>query len=248
MVFKIPAHEKSLFQFGEAERHAFDSNDLRLLVWNVWKGRRGARFRADFMELIRDRDLVLLQEAVTAPWMSALWDDPEHPHEWHLAASFQWTSSHENGVATGALARPLARKFVRGASRELFLWTPKVSLGTLYSIPGGETLLVINTHVVNFTTTAAFVHFVRELVLLIEDHEGPIVLAGDFNTWNFKRWQSLVEILVNLGLEPVNFDADPRLLKLDHVFARGLKLVHAQVRGDIESSDHYPLMVEFRLS
>lgn len=248
MVFKIPSHEKSLFQFGESSRSSFEAPHIKLLVWNIWKGKRGQRFQKDFKLLLGDRDLVLLQEAVTAPWMSEMWSEPGHAHEWHLAASFQWRASHENGVATGSLARPVERKFVRGASRELFVWTPKVSLGTLYAVPGGESLLVINTHVVNFTTTGAFVHYVKELVQLIEGHKGPVILAGDFNTWNFRRWRSLVEILVNLGLAHVSFSTDPRALKLDHVFARGMKPVRAEIRGDIESSDHYPLMVEFELT
>lgn len=246
MVFKIPRKDETLFQFGQTELTMFDEDRIRLLIWNIWKGRRGERFQKDFIELMRDRDLILLQEAVQAPWMSGLWEDPNHPHEWHMATSFQWTSSH-HGVATGSLARPLDRKFVRGASRELFLWTPKVSLGTSYQVRGGKTLLVINTHVVNFTTTAAFVHFVEELITLIAGHQGPLVLAGDFNTWNFRRWRSLLEILLNLGLEPVTFGSDPRLLKLDHVFARGLEPVHAKVRDDVTSSDHYPLMVEFKI-
>lgn len=246
MVFRIPGDDDSLISFGESRSRRFAAPHLRVLVWNVWKGRKGAAWRRDFQALSADRDLILLQEAVTAPEMSSLFHSGGE-HEWHMAASFQWRQTHMTGVITGALASPLSKRFLRGTERELFLWTPKVSLGTHYDIEGRGSLLVINTHVVNFTTTSAFVNFVRELLTLIESHQGPVLLAGDFNTWSVRRWLSLCNILIAIGLQPVDFHADPRVMKLDHVFIRGLRVVEACVRGDVRSSDHFPLLAEFEV-
>lgn len=248
MVYRIPSDQDSLLIFGECEAEELTSERLRVLVWNVWKGKRGAAWRKDFLSLAGDRDLVMLQEAITTPEMSELFHGRHVRHEWHMAASFEWRFSHKTGVITGATAKPKAKTMLRGTDRELFVWTPKVSLGTNYGLGGRETLLVINTHVINFTTTRAFVRFVQQLVSLIEHHHGPVVLAGDFNTWNPGRSLSLTKILLKLGLQMVDFHVDPRLLKLDHVFTRGMKTLDAQIRSDIRSSDHFPLLLDFELT
>lgn len=249
-MFRIPHHEQSLLVFGESPSSKLSQDILRLLVWNVWKGRKGDAWREDLLTLTADRDLVLLQEAVTDSAMSTLFHDANSRHEWHMAASFQWRFSAKNrtGVATGAVAKPQRSQYLRGSERELFLWTPKISLGTHYHIEGNASeLLVINTHVVNFTTTSSFVRFIEELITLIGEHQGPLILAGDFNTWNVKRWKSLVGLLHRLGVDAVPFLEDRRILKLDHVFVRGLAPITSQVCHHIKSSDHFPLLVDFKI-
>lgn len=233
--------------FGESRLDRLVSDRLKVLVWNVWKGRRGELWRRDFHDLSADRDLILLQEAVAAPEMRAIFHADGGRHEWHMAASFKWNFSHATGVVTGSLVRPTAKTFLRGTERELFVWTPKVTLSTQYQLQSENSLLTINTHAVNFTTTGAYVKFVEELLRLIENHQGPVLFAGDFNTWNTRRWTSLLNILVSIGLYPVDFQADPRPLKLDHVFVRGMKPIAAQVRADVMSSDHFPLLAEFEI-
>lgn len=247
MVFKIPDAQSSLLVFGESREPLLTCESLKILVWNVWKGRRGEAWRRDLAALSADRDLVLLQEAVTAPEMRQIFHADGGLHEWHMAASFQWNFSHATGVITGAKARPTAKAFLRGAERELFMLTPKVTLSTTYDLKLGASVMIINTHVVNFTTTASYVRFVQELVGLIENHAGAIVLAGDFNTWNVRRWVSLLNILDAIGLKPVDFHGDPRVMKLDHVFVRGLRPLAAHVRHDVRTSDHFPLLAEFAL-
>ena len=248
-MFRIPKGEQSILVFGGSEEDVLGSDRIRILVWNVWKGKRGSPWEKDFLSLRSDRDLILLQEAVADPRMTQIFEGQDVQHEWHMATSFAWSFSPQpTGVITGASARPRGKKSLRGTEREFFFLTPKVSLSTHYALPGSsEELLVINTHVVNFTTTSSFIRFVEELVTLIEGHRGPLILAGDFNTWNISRWQGLVGILDRLGLEHVGLGQDPRSLKLDHVFVRGLKVTGAQVRMDIQSSDHLPLLVEFSL-
>lgn len=249
MPFRIPKDEETLFHFGEAPQEGLPGESLRVLIWNIWKGRLFKDWQRDFAALSADRDLILLQEAVTAPEMVEIFHGSKGRHEWHMAASFLWNrvGSHNTGVVTGAVAKPRERKFLRGSERELFWWTPKVSLGTLFGIQDREdSILVINTHVVNFTTTGSFVRFIEELVSLIEHHQGPLILAGDFNTWNFKRWHSLLKILARLDVLPIDFHADPRVLRLDHVFVRGFEVQEATVLSNIRSSDHFPLQVRLK--
>lgn len=248
-MFRIPKEEQSILVFGESQKEGLAADDLKLLVWNVWKGKRGSPWARDFQRLREERNLILLQEAVADERMSHVFEAAGVTHEWHMATSFSWRfSPHPTGVITGASAKPKNKKSLRGKERELFFLTPKVSLSTNYALSGHENdLLAINTHVVNFTTTSSFIRFIEELVTLIESHQGPLILAGDFNTWNISRWQSLVGILDRMGLAHVDLGADPRSLKLDHVFVRGLKIKGAQVKSDVVTSDHFPLLVDLEL-
>lgn len=247
MLFRIPDTGQSLLQVGTAPNGSFQSGEFRVLVWNIWKGKRGAHWQADLKKLASGRELVLLQEAMTSEHVQGPLQKDLQGHEWHMAASFAWFFSHFTGVMTGSLASPKARNFLRSEQREFFFLTPKITLATTYELPKGKNLLVLNTHVVNFTTTSAFRRFLAELMGLIESHDGPLLLAGDFNTWSEPRRLSLLETLRQAHLLPVDFHEDPRHLKLDYVFLRDLSLRSARVRTDIKSSDHYPLEIELHL-
>lgn len=249
MVFRIPGDDESLFHFGEAPHEGLPGEALKVLIWNVWKGKGKDPWRKDLAQLSGDRDLILLQEAVSAPHMTEIFHESKGRHEWHMAASFLWNTddSHHTGVITGSSAKTKERRFLRGKERELFLFTPKVSLSSLFGVQERDSaLLVVNTHVVNFTTTASFVVFVNELVSLVAHHSGPVIVAGDFNTWNFRRTHELLKILAKLGLEQITFPGDPRFLKLDHVFVRGFVVDRSAVLAEIKSSDHFPLLVDLR--
>lgn len=81
-------------------------------------------------------------------------------------------------------------------------------------------------------------------------HAGPVILAGDFNTWSERRHEVLVEIAARLGLVSVLFDDDGRRLafgrSLDHFYFRGFRLVRASA-PQVTSSDHNPIVVELEL-
>ena len=110
-----------------------------------------------------------------------------------------------------------------------------------------------NIHSVNFTLGAAeFRDQLSQLAYLLKQHDGPIVLAGDFNTWNDERIRALEKRLIDpLSLEKVQFD--PRRLRtvfehnLDYVFFRNLIVVAYEVR-ETKVSDHNPMWVSFKLA
>ena len=82
-------------------------------------------------------------------------------------------------------------------------------------------------------------------------HRGPIVLAGDFNTWSDARFDLVREIAGRLGLVEISYADDRRVLFLghhvDHVFVRGLDVVAVNV-GPVKSSDHNPVEAVLRLT
>lgn len=246
MAFSIPKKGDTILQFGTGKLIASPA-DIKLLVWNVYKGRHQEKWKKDFLALSVDKDIILLQEALHEGWMPNIMSQHFPEHHWKMATSFAFRDL-KTGVATGARFKASFVDFIRGTERELFWGTPKVSLASKYTFSElaqdhRDDLMVINTHVVNFTTTSAFVRFVEELLSLISEHRGPLILAGDFNTWNFRRWFNLLKILAQFGVRPTEFDFDPRVLKLDHVFVRGLRVTKAVIHDKVLSSDHYPLEV-----
>jgi endonuclease/exonuclease/phosphatase family metal-dependent hydrolase len=82
--------------------------------------------------------------------------------------------------------------------------------------------------------------------------QAPVLVAGDFNDWG----ERLTHTLAAAGLHQAGGRALPTypsrlpLAQLDHVYARGLQPLGAQVpHGRIwrQMSDHLPLVAEFRL-
>jgi len=91
-----------------------------------------------------------------------------------------------------------------------------------------------------------------ELESVLTGHNGPIILAGDFNTWTEEKTRTLRQMVQRLGLSEVSFSDDDRTRvfgnAIDWVFARGLSVEFAQVHGSITGSDHKPMEVAFSLS
>jgi endonuclease/exonuclease/phosphatase family metal-dependent hydrolase len=81
----------------------------------------------------------------------------------------------------------------------------------------------------------------------------PLVVAGDFNDWGPMVSRPLAELGLQMQSEKrtPTFPSRLPLVQLDHVYARGLRMVEQQVpRGNIwgRMSDHLPLIVDFELS
>ena len=103
-----------------------------------------------------------------------------------------------------------------------------------------------------------------ELTSIMANHVGPIILAGDFNTWSRKRLDLVQKLANELKLKEVtNFPSDRTTadmasqefnwllgvdedLPLDRVYYRGFK-AHSPRVLPYKSSDHRPLMVDLLL-
>ena len=115
-----------------------------------------------------------------------------------------------------------------------------------------QSLLVINTHMINFVSFEKFRAHLDQAFQALDHHSGPILLAGDFNTWNKKRMQYFDELAMASSLKEVKMMRQPRLnhllRHLDHIYCRGLGVVDVHVHIDIHSSDHYPISLSLRLA
>lgn len=246
--FTVPAKDKVLLQIGEAKPGLSPlQSPFSVFVWNVYKGQRARLFEQDFRALGGGKDFILLQEAVVDHRMPQIWKDDFSNYQWSLAQSFHYKKDlSSTGVAIGARIRPETVDFIRAKVREMFWLTPKLTLFSEYAFENTKVLMVC-THMLNFVTLRAFTNSLYEVAEKISSFDGPVVLAGDFNTWNFKRYMVMKSILRDLKLEHVELDNDGRLLKLDHVFVRGFSILDAKVLHSVVSSDHYPLEIKLKL-
>lgn len=226
---------------------ALDARGFDLMNWNLFKGRRDGWSR-DFSQIGENRDLFTLQEAYLTE------DLREQLHQkdlnWDLVPAFEYHGI-KAGVLTASKIAPEVLCTIR--VEEPLIPIPKSILITRYpmTLPGSH-LLVANVHSINFVLgTASFSRHWKQLEDILAPYEGPIILAGDFNTWSTERAAIVSKTTQRLGLEPVAFNPRERTTifgkVVDHVYYRGLIPLEAVVH-DVETSDHKPMVVTFKLA
>ena len=230
---------------GEPPRPALDPEAIRVLVWNVFKGKRPS-WAPSFRTLANDRDLVLAQELYFEDQTRALFDELEL--QWATATSFNY--ARRGGVGTGlgtaARAESLRVRALQTKGREPLTRTPKLALLTEHRLGEDDTLLVVNVHAINFAGYRSFDAQLARIEAALADHPGPTLVGGDFNTWTPRRRRRLVALMHAGKLDAVEFEGDPRTAPLDHAFIRGLEARAGQVHAS-RASDHAALTFELSI-
>jgi len=224
-----------------------DPGAIRLVTWNVHK-QADPGWQRDLRTLESDNDIVLLQEIVLD---SALRDlIAGEGLRWVMASSFLM-SDVDYGVLTAARVQPVATCTERIA--EPLLRIPKSAIISWFALRGRpETLAVVNVHAINFSLSlGAYRAQFRAIGDVLAGHEGPVILAGDLNTWTAARAQAVRDVATRLGLTEVRFAADRRSVffghELDHIYTRGLALVSSSAML-VRSSDHNPVEATLRVA
>jgi endonuclease/exonuclease/phosphatase (EEP) superfamily protein YafD len=220
-----------------------DASNISLFNWNVHKTRE-RRWREDFDAFANNADLVLFQEASLREETIAEIDSSRH---WSFAPGYRkW--GEVTGVMTLSGVKPLTQcSFVHS---EPWLRTPKATSVTQYGLTDtDQTLVVINVHAVNFSWgTGAYEKQFEQIRQVLENHEGPIILSGDLNTWRAKRVEIIEELATSLDLTAVAFENDNRVQvfgnTLDHIYIRGLHALDANTEI-VDTSDHNPMTAVF---
>lgn len=222
------------------------TNRLNILVWNIFKQKRAECLNV-LAQYIDDTALILLQEAQTTPQLLNLVTQNNKVADHVPAYSFNDIYS---GVMTIANATPVST--ISFKEKEPLIRIPKSALITQYLLPDRpQTLLVANIHAINFSFgVKIYRQQIRMLLNRLHTHQGPVILAGDFNAWSRTRLYLLYSLIRNINLKPVNFVTDLRKTfmgkPLDFVFYRGLTIEHAEIIHT-NASDHNPLRVSFSL-
>ena len=230
---------------NQAHLHELNSSEIRLVNWNIQKG-GDPDWTTDLESVMGEPDLMVFQEAAVE---SSDWDTVGNTHYQSFAPGFR-TLRSMTGVMTLSAAEPLAQ--CKLVSREPWLGSQKATVITEYGLTDTDrTLLVVNIHAINFTFgTRDFEEQIRRALEAVSDHEGPILLSGDFNTWHMGRMEKLQKMLDPRGFVALEYDVDHRKRAfgqaLDHIYVRGLQPIEATT-SLVATSDHNPMSVRLRL-
>lgn len=223
-----------------------DANHISLLNWNIYKGQRD-NWASDFKKQIQHQDIVVLQEALLKQALFQALSTQQL--NWSLNTAFYYDDV-QAGVLTASRVRALRSCGLR--AEEPLIKIPKTILVSEYRLSNGEqNLLVANIHAINFTLgTEAYEQQITSLTNAIRHHTGPLIVAGDFNTWSDSRMGIVNDMAERLLLTAVTYKSHNRLTvfgnPLDHVFYRGLELIKEETLS-VNSSDHNPIRVTFRV-
>lgn len=216
-----------------------------LLVWNIHKGQDHG-WQAAVQQFAQDKDFVLLQEVTDRQHIADLFS---HQFSTALYVSAFAYLGRQSGVSS--LSRFTPQTYCAGSSVEPWIRIPKVGNAMLFPLADGRRLLTVNLHLVNFELNPTYYYRqLRAMMALIARHQGPIILAGDFNSWNGRRLALIRRLTAQYRLQEVQFSPDHRLrffgYPLDWVFVRGFKTLRATTL-QTGSSDHNPLLLELEL-
>lgn len=223
-----------------------DHASFAVLVWNIFKQKR-----ADCIHILEEyaplTKLILLQEAQTSVQLLNFINLNNKIADHVPAYAFKDIYA---GVMTISDTLPTA--LLSFKEKEPLIRVPKSALITVYPIKNStQQLLIANIHAINFSIGVKI--YRQQMYMLlnrIKEHNGPVILAGDFNAWSRQRLNLLYHLIRSIELKPVNFSIDIRKTfmgrPLDFVFYRGLQLDEAKIISTT-SSDHNPLLVNFRL-
>ncbi|MCW9697927.1 MULTISPECIES: endonuclease/exonuclease/phosphatase family protein [unclassified Avibacterium] len=231
--------------YTEQSVKPIEQQNFRLLVWNMHKG-QDKGWQNALSRFAKASDFLFLQEVSSEQHLAQQFSQ-QFPTALY-ASSFAYLGK-QSGVMLMSHFQP--QSFCAGSSVEPWIRIPKVGNAMRFPLANGQSLLTINLHLVNFELNPVrYQQQLEAMFKLIKSHQGPIILAGDFNAWNSGRINLIKKLTALYGLVPVSFQPDDRLRflanPLDWVFVRGFNVKSARTM-QTTSSDHNPLLVELTL-
>ena len=230
----------------EEDDKGLDPENISLLNWNIYKG-NGEDWQKDLSAFAKDHQILTIQEALIGDDLDSLL--AEHDFNWVMNTAF-----YMDGDAAGVMnvASTNAVHSCGFKVPEPLIRIPKSTLISYYRIEGSEEqLLVANIHGINFTFGVEYYsEQLYQLFDAVKYHDGPMIVAGDFNSWSDSRMEVLDQVVDRLSLSRLEYPVNKKThlfgKAIDHVFYRDLQLVSNQV-WQVSSSDHNPISVTFKL-
>lgn len=252
LLFEVLPEKDSLVSFGRGRTSELSPHSVQALIWNIKKGSM-EKFSEEFSRYSRGKELFLLQEVYRSHEVESLLHKIRA--DWNFGISFLYKRENNTptGTMVGGVHKAIASFVKHSPDQEPITDTPKSITFSRYPIRGqkGE-FMVVSVHGINFETTGAFKRQMDQIVNELESFSGPVLLAGDFNTWNKSRTSYLLQIAQRLKLFEVRMKHGDERKKfngypLDHIFARGLRVKSAQVIRTSVGSDHPPMEINFSI-
>ena len=234
---------EKLIQFSEGIVSRQEKT-IEVLTWNVLKFKRENSV-ADLVKLAAKSDIVFLQEAVhTEDLQLSLAKDISM--DWTFFKSF-CREYGATGVQTGSRFTQQEVEAVMAPGLEPIVNTPKVTGFSTVEI-GAVKVLLINVHGMNANKGLDFESHMDQIFAVAKEFSGPIIWAGDFNTWNPVRMAYINAKAKALNMVLLKPEIDNRKLKLDHIYVRGFKVKSVTILESVLSSDHLPVRAELEFA
>lgn len=237
------------FQSANKLETAIDvDGEVSLLVWNIFKQQRD-NWAVELSLLSQKSQLVLLQEASLTSELKQFISESRF-----TAKSVRAFDAFETSTGVLNLSTSSPQSICAYIDVEPWITLPKSALLAYYRLSNNRVLAVVNIHAINFTIgTKEYQRQLMQLSQVLIKHQGPMIVAGDFNSWSESRLQQLKSRMSELNLSDVQFTPDYRRrfvlndMVLDHVFYRGLILKKAEAPLS-DASDHNPMSVVFGIN
>jgi endonuclease/exonuclease/phosphatase (EEP) superfamily protein YafD len=222
---------------------------ITLLNWNVHKNNHHYKWLRDFSDILElyHPNLISFQEYQKMSRRSILDHHDDFAYGFFPNIAYK---QHMYGLLSAGKSKIYESEAYLSSDVEPLFKTPKVSLKSTHHLSHGKVVTLINVHMINFVKIKKYIAQIAQIERLCGQHEGAMILTGDFNTWSEKRMRILTAMTDGVGLKRVEFSPEYHKKALvsnplDHIFYRGLKVGESRILKDIKSSDHKPMLVRF---
>ena len=220
-----------------------------MLCWNVHKeNTKNSEFKPYLEKMTAEKEIAFLL------FQEANFRDDNHftlpDFAFDAAANLEYRGEFY-GVLTASRVESKHAQAYLSEGRESLIGPYKSLIMSTYTFEDGSELLILNVHAINFRENQRYHKELERFLTLMLDHDGPMIIAGDFNSWNKRRMQRLHEIREKLGLKAVPFTQEDNVKSfmgnhLDFILYRGVEILDFSVDKDHGLSDHNPLFARFR--
>ncbi len=238
-------------------------NDLTIdfMSWNIHKEGNDKNWIKDILNsnCTKNPDIILFQEASLNTGLKYALQVKNI--NWKFLPN-AIKDNRYTGVLTASNSLGINQISLISPAKEPFTETPKVILVTSHVLNSGGAVLVANVHGLNFVCLSDFKDQIEDLynkLLPFKNH--PIIISGDFNTWSSERVSILEQFFPQLDLyeETVNNATTPpwyvwffttaEKLPLDRIYYshKKLSIISSEALDCVESSDHKPIYIKFKI-
>lgn len=227
----------------DVTRHNRSAETIELLVWNVQKFENPLA-----LEWLQEApsQIILTQESI-----ASVQQEFAHTLDATQAFSPGYRTFDNETSGVGIISKLSTSLNCAWQHEEPWLLTPKATLVSALQF-ANKTLIAVNLHAINFSIgTQELEQQLAAISEVIDQYDGPVVIAGDFNTWSQARTEVLERFIQQHDLTAAKFEPDYRVrpfsYPLDHILTKNVDVLNTRSEQS-GLSDHTPLILTIRPS